>query len=97
MSVQHAEFVVLRILVLDDGIRAFDEIGVDPDIKKFLRSVIRQAYGLALVTGPTGSGKTTNLYAALSELNTPDKKIITIEDTVEYYLPSLNQVKIKEK
>lgn len=97
MPVQHGESVVMRLLVLDDGIRNFDEIGIDPVIKQSLRSVIRQPYGLVLVTGPTGSGKTTTLYAALSELNTPDKKIITVEDPVEYRLPRLNQVQIKEK
>jgi len=97
MPVQHGESVVMRLLVLDDGVRTFDEIGMDPVIKQSLRSVIRQPYGLVLVTGPTGSGKTTTLYAALSELNTPDKKIITVEDPVEYRLPRLNQVQIKDK
>jgi MSHA biogenesis protein MshE len=59
--------------------------------------MIHQPYGLVLVTGPTGSGKTTTLYAALSELNTSDRKIITVEDPVEYRLPRLNQVQLKEK
>ncbi len=97
LPVQHGESVVMRLLVLDDGVRSFDEIGIDPVIKKSLRSVIRQPYGLVLVTGPTGSGKTTTLYAALAELNTPDKKIITVEDPVEYRLPRLSQVQIKDK
>lgn len=97
MPVQHGESVVLRLLVLDDGVRNLDEIGIEPNLKTSLRKMIRQPYGLVLVTGPTGSGKTTTLYAALSELNTPDKKIITVEDPVEYRLPRLNQVQLKEK
>ncbi len=97
MPVQHGESVVMRLLVLDDGVRTLDEIGIDGSIKSSFRSVIHQPYGLILVTGPTGSGKTTTLYAALSELNTADKKIITVEDPVEYRLPRLNQVQIKEK
>jgi MSHA biogenesis protein MshE len=97
MPVQHGESVVLRLLVLDDGVRNLDEIGIKPDLKVALRKMIHQPYGLVLVTGPTGSGKTTTLYAALSELNTSDRKIITVEDPVEYRLPRLNQVQLKEK
>jgi MSHA biogenesis protein MshE len=62
-----------------------------------LRSVIHRSSGMVLVTGPTGSGKTTTLYAALSELNTPERKIITVEDPVEYRLPGINQVQVNEK
>jgi MSHA biogenesis protein MshE len=97
MPVQHGESVVMRLLVLDDGVRTLDDIGMGEELKTSLRSVVKNPHGLILVTGPTGSGKTTTLYAALSELNTPDKKIITVEDPVEYRLPRLNQVQIKEK
>lgn len=97
MPVQHGESVVLRLLLLDDGVRNLDEIGINTDLKGALRKTIRKPHGLVLVTGPTGSGKTTTLYAALSELNTADKKIITVEDPVEYRLPRLNQVQLKEK
>lgn len=97
MPVQHGESVVMRLLVLDEGVRNFEEIGMDARIKTAFRSVIKEPHGLVLVTGPTGSGKTTTLYAALSELNTADKKIITVEDPVEYRLPRLNQVQINEK
>ena len=97
MPVQHGESVVMRLLVIDEGVRTLDDIGINSSVKQSLRSVVQQPYGLVLVTGPTGSGKTTTLYAALSELNTPDKKIITVEDPVEYRLPRLNQVQIKEK
>jgi MSHA biogenesis protein MshE len=97
MPVQHGESVVMRLLILDEGVRSLDKIGIGDDLKTHLRSVIQQPHGLILVTGPTGSGKTSTLYAALSELNTPDKKIITVEDPVEYRLPRLSQVQIKEK
>ncbi|MGH1487165.1 MAG: GspE/PulE family protein, partial [Cellvibrionaceae bacterium] len=87
MPIQHGESVVMRLLVIDDGVRTLDDIGINNQLKTSLRSIIKQPHGLILVTGPTGSGKTTTLYAALSELNTPDKKIITVEDPVEYRLP----------
>ena len=67
------------------------------DMLARFRQVIRRTNAMVLVTGPTGSGKTTTLYAALSELNTIDKKIITVEDPVEYRLPGINQVQINEK
>ena len=66
----------------------------DEDFQK-VRSIISRPNGILLVTGPTGSGKTTSLYAILNELNTPDRKIITAEDPVEYYLAGINQVEIK--
>ncbi len=97
MPVQHGESVVMRILVLDGGVRNLNEVGMDEaTIAKFRKS-IANPHGLILVTGPTGSGKTTSLYAALSELNTADKKIITVEDPVEYRLPRLSQVQINNK
>ena len=64
------------------------------DFKRF-QKLIKRPNGIFLVTGPTGSGKTTTLYAALNELNRPDRKIITAEDPVEYYLPGINQVEVK--
>jgi MSHA biogenesis protein MshE len=97
MPVQYGESVVMRLLVVDDGIMSLDEIGLDTPLKSLFRSAIKQSHGLILVTGPTGSGKTTTLYAAISEVNTANKKIITVEDPVEYRLPRLNQVQIKEK
>jgi len=97
MPVQHGESVVMRILDQSEGVRPLSKVGM-PDIyiERF-RNVIRRPFGLILVTGPTGSGKTTTLYGALSELNTPDKKIITVEDPVEYRLPRVNQVQIHER
>jgi MSHA biogenesis protein MshE len=97
MPVQHGESVVMRILLLDGGIKNLNEVGMDEKTIKRFRKSIASPHGLILVTGPTGSGKTTSLYAALSELNTADKKIITVEDPVEYRLPRLSQVQINSK
>jgi general secretion pathway protein E len=89
------ESVVMRILdrgnvVLDFGALGFDE----STLPEFLR-VLEQPHGILLVTGPTGSGKTTTLYTALSRINTPDRKIITVEDPVEYQLEGINQMQVK--
>jgi general secretion pathway protein E len=91
----HGESVVLRILDRQDVALDFDALGFDPDLKQVLREATGRPYGIILVTGPTGSGKTTTLYAALKEINTPDKKILTVEDPVEYVLTGVNQVPIK--
>jgi general secretion pathway protein E len=91
----HGESVVLRILDRQDVALDFDALGFDMPLKKQLRSAIARPHGIVLVTGPTGSGKTTTLYAALKEINTPDKKILTVEDPVEYVLTGINQVPIK--
>ena len=97
MPVQHGESVVMRVLDQTEGIRPLNKVGM-PDIyiKRF-RHVITRPHGLVLVTGPTGSGKTTTLYGALSELNTPEKKIITVEDPVEYRIPRVSQVQVYDK
>ena len=97
MPIQYGESVVMRLLALDEGVKNLDEVGMDETTVTRFRKSISSPYGLILVTGPTGSGKTTSLYAALSELNKPDKKIITVEDPVEYRLPRLSQVQINEK
>jgi general secretion pathway protein E len=91
----HGESVVLRILDRQDVALDFDALGFDAPLKAHLRSAIARPHGIVLVTGPTGSGKTTTLYAALKEINTPDKKILTVEDPVEYVLTGTNQVPIK--
>ncbi|OHB70796.1 MAG: pilus assembly protein PilB, partial [Planctomycetes bacterium RBG_13_63_9] len=91
----HGQSVVMRLLDKDSIKVGLRQLGfADDDYRKF-RSLISRPNGIILVTGPTGSGKTTSLYAALNELNTPDKKIITAEDPVEYYLPGVNQVEIR--
>jgi type IV pilus assembly protein PilB len=91
----HGQSVVMRILDKDSIKVGLRQLGFsDSDYQK-VRNLIQRPNGIILVTGPTGSGKTTSLYAALNELNTPDRKIITAEDPVEYYLPGVNQVEIR--
>ncbi|MBS1211816.1 MAG: biosis protein MshE, partial [Proteobacteria bacterium] len=94
MPVQHGESVVMRLLDRSGGILNLDEVGMPAELLARFRRNIRLPHGMVLVTGPTGSGKTTTLYAALSELNSPEKKIITAEDPVEYTLHRVNQVQI---
>jgi general secretion pathway protein E len=91
----HGESLVLRIL--DRGTLKLDfaALGIDDDIARAFRDVLDRPHGILLLTGPTGSGKTTTLYTALLELNTPEKKILTIEDPVEYQLAGINQVQVK--
>jgi general secretion pathway protein E len=91
----HGESVVLRILDRQEIALDFDALGFDESLKQPLRAALSKPYGIVLVTGPTGSGKTTTLYAALKELNTPDRKILTIEDPVEYTLDGVNQVAVR--
>jgi MSHA biogenesis protein MshE len=94
---QFGESVVMRLLVQNQGLMSLDTLFMPPHVLDRFRHAIHRPAGIVLVTGPTGSGKTTTLYAALSELNTPEKKIITVEDPVEYRLPGLNQVQVHEK
>lgn len=97
MPVQFGESVVMRLLDHTEGVMGLEKVGMPADIMKRFRKSIRKPHGLVLVTGPTGSGKTTTLYGALSELNQPEKKIITVEDPVEYRLPRISQVQLHEK
>ncbi|WP_337173825.1 GspE/PulE family protein [Paludisphaera sp.] len=93
----HGQSVVMRILDRDNIKVSLQDLGFsEEDYAKF-KQLIRRPNGILLVTGPTGSGKTTTLYAALNELNRPDVKIITAEDPVEYYLPGVNQCEVKAK
>src|SRR5450432_3790028 len=91
----HGESVVLRILRPDNVRIGIVNLGFEEEDNKTFQRIIKRPNGIFLVTGPTGSGKTTTLYAALNELNRPDRKIITAEDPVEYYLPGVNQVEVK--
>ena len=97
MPVQHGESVVMRLLDQTSGIIKLDELGISSEGLTQLRKLLRSQHGMVLVTGPTGSGKTTTLYSALSELNSSQKKIITIEDPVEYYLARVNQVQVNNR
>lgn len=94
---QYGESVVMRLLRQDGGMVSLENLGMPADMLKRFREIIRRSNGMVLVTGPTGSGKTTTLYAALAEINTMDQKIITVEDPVEYRLPGINQVQVNEK
>ncbi len=97
MPVQFGESVVMRILDHSGGVRPLGEVGMPESYVHIFRHAITRPHGLVLVTGPTGSGKTTTLYGALTELNTSETKIITVEDPVEYRLPRISQVQIHEK
>ncbi|MEI7613226.1 MAG: GspE/PulE family protein [Betaproteobacteria bacterium] len=97
MPTQHGESVVMRLLNQNTGLLGLDRLNMPARTLERLRHAVRRPSGMVLVTGPTGSGKTTTLYAALSELNTTEKKIITVEDPVEYRLPGINQVQVHEK
>lgn len=97
MPVQYGESVVMRLLDQSSGILALEQTGIPEPLLKRLRMQLGRPHGMILVTGPTGSGKTTTLYGALSELNQPGKKIITVEDPVEYRLPRINQVQVNAK
>jgi type IV pilus assembly protein PilB len=90
----HGESMVLRILDKASLTLGLSDLGFHPDDYKVFRSMIRKPNGIILVTGPTGSGKTTTLYSALNELNRPDTKIITAEDPVEYHLNGINQCQV---
>jgi MSHA biogenesis protein MshE len=95
LPTQHGETVVLRLLDQSTGLLDLGQLGLPGDITERLRRIIHRPNGMLLVTGPTGSGKSTTLYAALTELNSAERKIITIEDPVEYRLPRVNQVQIQ--
>jgi type IV pilus assembly protein PilB len=95
LPTNHGQAVVMRILDRDNIKVGIRNLGFGEDNYRTFQNIIRRPNGIFLVTGPTGSGKTTTLYSALGELNRPDRKIITAEDPVEYYLPGINQVEVK--
>jgi type IV pilus assembly protein PilB len=92
----HGEKIVLRVLDKSNLSASLDKLGLDPDTFKQFKSAIDAPHGLILVTGPTGSGKTTTLYSALNELNSPQWNIVTVEDPVEFQVPGINQVPTKK-
>ena len=91
------ERAVLRLLDKGGGELSLEQIGFGPDILERFRSIIRVPHGIILLTGPTGSGKTTTLYAALNELNSEERNILTVEDPIEYQLPGIGQMQVKPK
>ena len=97
MPVQHGESVVMRLINRSQTLSSLDAIGMSADMLVRFRHLITRPHGLILVTGPTGSGKTTTLYGALSELNRPEVKIITVEDPVEFQLERINQVQVQPR
>ncbi len=97
LPVSHGESVVMRLLDHSQGLLDLDKLGIPEQQLLRLRQHIKNPHGLILITGPTGSGKTTTLYAALSEVNTPETKIITAEDPIEFSLPRINQSQVNDK
>jgi MSHA biogenesis protein MshE len=97
LPTQYGEAVVMRLLDQSQGLLDLDSLGMTAAVRKRFSTLITRPHGMVLVTGPTGSGKSTTLYAALNTLNDPNKKIITAEDPVEYRLPRINQVQINTK
>lgn len=97
MPTQYGESVVMRLLNQSGGLLRLDRLGMGDEMLAKVRGALKRTSGMILVTGPTGSGKTTALYASLNEINSPDRKIITVEDPVEYRLPGINQVQVHDK
>ena len=97
LPIVHGESVVMRILDKSNVTISLDALGMREHDRQRFQKAIGQSHGAVLVTGPTGSGKTTTLYAALGELNTPDKTLITIEDPVEYQLAGVKQIQVNAK
>lgn len=97
MPTVHGEKVVLRVLDKSNLSASMDKLGMDPESFRRLSAAVAAPHGLLLVTGPTGSGKTTTLYSALNELNSPDYNIITVEDPVEFQVPGINQVPVRKE
>lgn len=93
----HGEKVVLRVLDKSNLSASMDKLGMDQDSFRRLSAAVAAPHGLLLVTGPTGSGKTTTLYSALNELNNPEYNIITVEDPVEFQVPGINQVPVRKE
>ncbi len=91
----HGESIVLRLLDQTHAELDFSSLGFDQDLVEILTNLLAHPNGIVLVTGPTGSGKTTTLYASLKKLNTIERKIFTVEDPIEYNLPGINQMQIK--
>ena len=97
MPTQHGESAVLRLLNQSANLRGLDGLGMPAPMVEHFRSLTRRSSGMLLVTGPTGSGKTTTLYSALAELNSVERKIITVEDPIEYRMAGISQVQTNEK
>ncbi|MBS3732875.1 MAG: Flp pilus assembly complex ATPase component TadA, partial [Desulfobacterales bacterium] len=97
IPIQYGERVVMRLLNKSGSLFQLSELGLAPEKLEQIKQLISYSHGIILVTGPTGSGKTTTLYAILSSINSPDVNIITIEDPVEYQLKGVNQIQVNPK
>jgi type IV pilus assembly protein PilB len=97
MPTVHGEKIVLRVLDKSNLSASIDKLGLDADTFAAFKTAVDAPHGLMLVTGPTGSGKTTTLYSALNELNNPTFNIVTVEDPVEFQIPGINQVPVKKE
>ncbi|MFA5010124.1 MAG: GspE/PulE family protein [Patescibacteria group bacterium] len=97
LPTQYGESAVLRLLPQEGKFVSLDEIGFSPEVKQWVDAAIHEPNGLILNTGPTGSGKTTTLYAVLNTINTPETKIITVEDPIEYRLQGVTQTQVNEE
>lgn len=97
LPVAHGEKCVLRVLDKSNLSASIDKLGMDDETVTRFKEAVRSPYGLLLVTGPTGSGKTTTLYSALAEVNKPDVNIVTVEDPIEFQIPGINQVPVKKE
>ncbi|MCK9226630.1 MAG: type II secretion system ATPase GspE [Syntrophorhabdaceae bacterium] len=95
IPILHGESIVMRILDKESIVIDLDALGFMPDMLKNFNHLIQRPNGIILVTGPTGSGKTTTLYGTLDKINSPDKKIITVEDPIEYQLKGVNQIQVR--
>ena len=93
----HGEAVVLRLLTQDNTLLSLDNLGMGENERRVFRKILGTPHGIFLVTGPTGSGKTTTLYTALSEINDKIRKIVTVEDPIEYQVRGINQIQVSEK
>jgi general secretion pathway protein E len=93
----NGERIVMRLLDMTARVLRMEELGLDPENLTMLRKFVRYTHGIILVTGPTGSGKTTTLYAVLQEINSAEKNCITIEDPIEYHLDSISQIQVNNK
>lgn len=96
IPVTDGESIVMRLLEKESIMIGLDQMGFAEDDYKRFKSLIKRPNGIVLITGPTGSGKTTTLYASINEINTPDKKIITVENPIEYNLKGINQCEVNE-
>ena len=97
MPTVHGESIVMRLLDRSSVLLPLEKLGFEAKVQGRFEALIKRPHGIVLVTGPTGSGKTTTLYAALEKINSPDRKILTVEDPVEYQLLGVNQVPVKSK